>query len=161
MKPRPKTSPAPILCVLGQLRAFGVPFDIATDGVKVIVLLDGKRFVGSLVQVPKANAPAKESPATNVRGGEPLHEIAQLAVLARPENQMPMIGHQAPSKNSHRDFFLRLVHDSQKCEVVEIGFENRFAIVAPVEDMKDGSAGCDSCCAWHRLKFSVDDYASQ
>ena len=52
----PQTAPRPVFRTARQVRAQGIPLDVAADGVKVLVLLDGKRFVRSLVKVPLADA---------------------------------------------------------------------------------------------------------
>ncbi len=156
-----QTPPGPGLGSFHQPGTQGVAFDIATHGVEVVVALNGKRLVGSLVQVPVPDTVPKQAPATHVRRGQTLHEAAQLAVGARPEEQVPVIGHQAPGKNPHGHFVGGFTQHAQKGEVVPLGLEQLPALIASIEDVIDDSAGRYASRSWHAYELIARHCPSQ
>ena len=101
LSPSPQASPPPGLGLLHQAGPQRVAFGIPHDLIKVIVRFDRKRFVPTLVQMPFANFSSMLLPASDVGDREPLHERGKLVVLLRPQNQVPMIGHQAKAADPH------------------------------------------------------------
>jgi hypothetical protein len=49
------------------------------------------------------NGVAMQVPSPDVSGREAMHEGGEVVVLIRPQDEMPMIWHQAVGNNSHRD----------------------------------------------------------
>jgi hypothetical protein len=111
--PLGKAGPAPFLGLADKVCAERVTLDVATDRQEVFVLLDGKRFVEALIQVTVTDGMAVEVPASDVCGGQALHEAAELGVMAWPEDEMPVIGHQAIGEKAHVQALKRL---SQQCD---------------------------------------------
>ncbi len=68
----------------------------------MIVFLDRKRLETALVQRARARRAMRGAPTLRVRDRQPPHEFRQVAVAARPKHEMPMIGHNAPRQNPHR-----------------------------------------------------------
>lgn len=117
----------------------------------MFVVLDGKRFIGALVDVAAAGAVAVFVPTTDMRDGEALHVSAQVAGLARTKHQVPVVGHQAIGQHPHVDMTGDLEHHTLKGVVVGGLVENLHPPVATIEYVKDHPAGLDACCAWHGL----------
>ena len=85
----------------------------------MLIFLDGKRFEPALPDVTAGSVTPKV--AAHVRGHQPVHPAAYVAVPARPERQVEVIGHQAIGKNAHRSANTRLRHQVEE-RVVVVGF---------------------------------------
>jgi hypothetical protein len=94
----------------------------------MLVFLNRKRFESSLIQAAVGMIMAMVS--TNVGILQPMHESAPFTNLARPKDEMEMIGHQAIGE--HRDWYLlvRVAKGLEKCLVIGVFEENLAARVA-------------------------------
>ena len=72
------------------------------------IRLNQKRFEAPLIQMPAARRVPMRMPALGVRQRQPGHEPRQVAISERPQNEMPVIGHEAIREQPHRDALLRL-----------------------------------------------------
>src|SRR5205823_8739152 len=117
------------------------------------VAFDRERFVSSLIEVAVSNAVPIKSPASYMRGGQALHELAELAILLGPQQQVPVVRHQAPRQQSQRSALQRFVHNPQEGQIVGVGFEDWPPFISTIEDMKDVAAGCDACSSGHRCNL--------
>ena len=80
-------------------------------------------------------------PALRMGQRQPVHEIGEFTVFMGPQNQMPMVGHQAVGKQPNAgDVFLRLGEDAQERLVIAILVEDGFAAIASIESMVDIAA---------------------
>jgi len=61
----------------------------------VFVLLDGEAFVAALVEVAGAGSEVGGVPALGVGLRDPFHEFGQVAVIVRPEYEVPVVAHDA------------------------------------------------------------------
>jgi hypothetical protein len=61
----------------------------------MFVVLDRERLEAALIQVPAASASSVGVPTPCVRKGEPSDEAGKLVVLSRPDDHVPVIGHDA------------------------------------------------------------------
>jgi hypothetical protein len=130
---RRRARPATILGALDQAGAHGVALDVAEHGQKVIVLLDGKGAEAALVDVAAAMIMAVI--AADVSGKQPHHVVAQVAVGARPEGKVKMVGHQAISQESHRRAFAGPAEQFEKSGLVAVLAKDAAAAIASIEDM--------------------------
>jgi len=71
----------------------------------VFILLDREGFETTLPYVTAGMIVAVMTP--DVRGHQPLHPGAEVAIPARPEDQMEMVGHEAIAEDTHRSFAAR------------------------------------------------------
>jgi hypothetical protein len=62
-------------------------------------------------------------PTPRVRDAEPLHERRQIAILPRPQHEVPVIGHEAIGQEAHSPQRQRLAQDPLECVVVLVGVE--------------------------------------
>ena len=67
----------------------------------MVILLDRKTLESALVKVPLAHGAMSMLPTLRVGHGEPSNECGQVAIVLRPEHEMPVITHQAPIQNPH------------------------------------------------------------
>jgi hypothetical protein len=127
---------------------------MALDGArhrkKMVVVLHGKALVAALIQMPPSIAVTVAMPAAHVRGCQAVHERRQLAILARPQQQMPMTAHQAIGQEAHRhDLERGLDHALEGGEVAVVVKE-----VAAVVWKKRGSwKKRGACCSVSTLSF--------
>jgi hypothetical protein len=88
--------------------------------IKILVGVHDKRFESALVYVTEPNFVVVFLPAGRMSNSQPLHERSQIAVMFRPQNKMPMIGHQAVSQNSHVAFFKRFADNLFEGPVITV-----------------------------------------
>jgi len=69
-----------------------IALDGAEHAVQVLVLLDGKGFAASFPDVATAVVVAVITP--HVQRHQPLHPATRIAIMARPEHQVKMLGHE-------------------------------------------------------------------
>jgi hypothetical protein len=116
----------------------------------VLVPLNGKCLEPTLPDVSAAAVVAMVSP--DVAGEQPLHPAAEVAVLAGPQHEVKMVGHQAVAEDSHRHAFdprFRFCHQVQKGGVVFGLAEDLLAAIAAIQDVIAIIAGRSPSGAWH------------
>ena len=96
--PLPCTPPSPALSSLDQSCTKRIALHIPTDREEVFALFHDIRLEPSLVEMTVTHRMMMGMPALRMHERQPAHEAREIAVLVRPEHQMPMIGHQAIGK---------------------------------------------------------------
>lgn len=94
-------APRPVGRAGDEVGAEGVALDVAADAEEVVVEFDGEALEAALVQVATAGGVAVGVPALGVGHGEPAHEVGELAVLARPEDEVEVVGHEHVGTDPH------------------------------------------------------------
>src|SRR5690606_30684486 len=97
--------PPPIVGSLDETGPPGVAFDVPHDAVAMFVGFDREGLVASLIQMAVADRVMVFLPAGYVRDGEPLEERRQVTVVFGPDDEVPVIGHEAPGANPQGAFF--------------------------------------------------------
>lgn len=82
-------------------------------------------------------------PSPHVGRGEPLHAGGKLPVALGPENQVPVVWHQAIGENPQGKSRVGLVKHLEKSGVVVIFLEQRQPPDAPVKHVVDEAAQID------------------
>jgi hypothetical protein len=90
-----------------------------------------------------------QMPATDMCCGQPLHETRQVAILQRPQDQMPVIRHEAIAQNADKNFGLSFCQDFFERGIVSVISENRIPTISTVDYVKDHSPRRLACCSWH------------
>jgi hypothetical protein len=85
----------------------------------------------------------------DVRGHQPHHVGAQVAIAPRPERQVEMGGHQTISEEADIDAFARLAGQLTKGREVAILAKDGATTIAAIEDMVTVAAQSVACTAWH------------
>ncbi len=98
-QPPRQARPGPILGTLHQVGSQRVSFDVTQDREEVLILLNRERLESSLPYVAARMIVLVVTP--HVRGHEPLHPLAQLAILPRPNNQVEVVRHQTVGQEAH------------------------------------------------------------
>ena len=132
--------PPPLLGKGHQAAPKGVALDVAHHGREMSVILHGERLVASLVDAAITDAVAVLDPSPHMGDRQFLHESAQLAVLARPQQQVPMVGHHAEGAQTHPGRLNRIPKDLLECGVVLRLGEQLPPSRGPVEHMVEYAA---------------------
>jgi hypothetical protein len=140
----PQTAPSPLLGAVNQIRAQSVSLDVTANGEEMDVLLHGEGFEASLIKVPSSGGRAMSVPALHMRERYQAYEIGETPVLLRPQNKVPVIRHQTPSKNTHGNTVLNIREDALESQVVRILFEYGQACVGTIKDVVYVPARCIS-----------------
>lgn len=86
-------------------------------------------------------------PIASMRDRELLHEGPQFAVTLRPEDHVPMIGHERVRENPHRASFERLGDDPLEGFEIGVSQKQLHPSHAPIQDVKDHSPRCNPRCS--------------
>ena len=97
----PEPGPVPVLGSFDQVCPQRVSLDVAADRQKVFVGVDQKLFLPSLVERPRAERSMNAVPPHGVRHGDPMHGGRKVAIILRPEHEVPVIRHQAKRQQPH------------------------------------------------------------
>lgn len=137
----------------------GIPLDIPQHGQQVLVLLDGERFESPLPDV--AGGLVMLVVAADVRGEQPLHPAGQIAVLARPEDQVKVIRHQTISEQPHRHNFVGGREEADERLVIGRLMKDPLAGISAAEDVVTVSTGGVAVRSGHRRMLTRRGVQSQ
>jgi hypothetical protein len=102
----------------------------------MLIRLDRERFETPLIQMTASNILIMRMPSLRMGQRQPMPEIGQLAILAGPQHQVPMVWHQAIGEQAHSmHMFLRFGDNVQERFVVKVLVKNWQPSIASVEDM--------------------------
>jgi hypothetical protein len=101
----------------------------------MVVRLHWERLESALIEVAGAGRVVVSVPSLGVRHGEPAHELREVAIGARPEQEMEVVGHHAIGQQPHVITRDGLGEDSLECGVIPVGLKESQAGVAAVEDV--------------------------
>ena len=124
----------------------------------MLILLDGKTLESALVEMPMADGAVGVLPTLGVSQRETAHERGEFAVVSRPKNEVPMVGHEAPVEDAHGDALVGQEQDFFEGEIILIFFEESEASVGAIEDMVNQAGGGVSSGSRHESEcYRVDD----
>jgi hypothetical protein len=110
----------------------------------MLVLLNRKTLEAPLIQRTGPGRVMVRVPPLRVRHRQQAQEFAQVAVLPRPEHQMPMVGHQAVTHEAHGQPLMGALDDAFHRLVIRVILEQQPAPDSAVEDVIGNPAGRDS-----------------
>lgn len=88
-------------------------------------------------------------PALRMRDGNPAEHLGEFAVMTRPEQQMPVIGHQAISGDANLRLGLGFSENLLKRGVVSGLLKERQPTHAPVQHVISTVSSSEARAAWH------------
>jgi len=144
-----EAAPGPLLGGLYEIGAQRVAFDVAADGQKVIMLLDGKAFEAALIERAGAGGAVVGVVALGVGGGEQAHKVTELSIVIGIEDKVPVVGHEAIGNDADGDELVCALDDALHGEVVGVFAEDAGAANGAVEDVIDEAGGGKSQAAGH------------
>ena len=78
-----------------------IGLDVPHNGQVIGIVLNREAFVASLVEMADTDRAVSGVKALDMRQRNPSHERRQVAVAAGPQNQVPVVAHQAPAAKPH------------------------------------------------------------
>jgi hypothetical protein len=96
-------------------------------------------------------------PPLGVRHGEPAHEPGEVAILAGPEQDVEVVGHQAVSQQPHVTAHHRLREDALECRIFLVGLEDSQPGIGPIQGVVDEATFRRSSWSWHVLRIRDDE----
>jgi hypothetical protein len=148
--PVAQAGPPPVRRPADQPGPERVPLDVPQDRVQVVVLLDGERLEPPLVQVAGPGRVVVGVPPHGMRVRQPPEKVRHVPVGNRPEDEVPVVGHQTVREDSDRMKGPGLVHDPEEGVVIRVLLEEREAGDSPVQGVVHVPARRLTACAWHR-----------
>jgi hypothetical protein len=115
----------------------------------MLVLLDGKTFESSLIERAGSGRVMVRVPALSMGHGEQAHEFAQFPVLARPEHEMPVVGHQTVTDDSDGQLLVGSLDDLLHRYVIRVVVEQTAASDGSVQNVIGDTARRYPQTPWH------------
>lgn len=91
----PLACPLPIFGSVHQLCSERISLHVASDRQEMPVCLHGKGLESSLIHRSSPSGVMVGMPALGVGDGDPSEHLGEFTIPSRPQEQMPMVGHQA------------------------------------------------------------------
>jgi hypothetical protein len=151
LPPHIATAPRPVLGPRHHAGTHRVALHVPQGRQQMLVLLAGYALEPALIQVPVAHRIVGLLPALGVGQCQPSHERRQFAIAPRPEDQVPMIGHQAPAQHADRQTLVGLEQHPLEGLEVRVLLEQPQPAVGAVENVIDHPAGSDACLTRHNV----------
>jgi len=121
------------------------------DLLGVFVRLHGKRLVSPLAEMSVADFSAMLLPPFDVRVRQLLHERWEVAVVLRPQDEVPMIAHPTKCANPHRPHPQRILDHALEGHEVNISIKEISPPYTTIQYVKDHAARYKSCWSWHDI----------
>jgi hypothetical protein len=131
--PQTEARPTPILRAIDKSCPQRISLGVAEHREQMLVALDRKGLEAALPDMPAAVVVPMI--AADVAGEQSLHPTAEVAVAVRPEDEMEMVGHEAPAEDSHRQALASGLEQPQKGPEIFLLVKDFSARVAKVEHM--------------------------
>src|SRR5687767_649000 len=113
------------------------------------VVLNNEGFEPAMVNVARTGAAAVGMTSLSMNERHEAHVVRQFAVLLRPEQQVPVVRHDAPAKNAYRDALLHFSQHTLESHVVAVVVEDPALAVGPIEHVVDEPSGRGAHWPWH------------
>ena len=132
-----------------QAGAHGVALDVAADGDQMRVVLDQEALVAALVEMALAEGAVAAVAGLGVALGQAADEAGEVAVGVGPQDEMPVVGHQAPGEQPHAGARTLLGQELGEGAVVDLVVEQGCARVGAVQHVVDEAADVGAGGAGH------------
>ncbi len=140
--PASGAGPAPVRCPRHKSGTQRVPLHVPADDAEVTVLLNRKALEPSLVQRSSPGRVMVRVPTLGVRHRQPAHILRQFSILARPQNKVPMVRHEAVCQQTGAGPLLGLKQHLFERLVISFFAEDASPAHRPVQDVINDSARC-------------------
>ena len=97
------------------------------------IVLDRKALVSPTIEMPDSDCPVRNMIPLRVPQSNPPHKVRQVAVLTRPQKQMPVIARNAVTANPHGEPLGALCQYLLKSDKVAVLAENTQTPVRSIE----------------------------
>ena len=99
------------------------------------IALDGETFVAALVEMADAGCSVGYMVSLRVSKCYPTHIVGQIAVIARPKQQVPVVTHNAVTANPHIDPLQPFSKNHLKSREISIFAKNMQPTISPIENV--------------------------
>jgi len=147
--PPPEARPLPAFRLCDQLRSERIAFDIACDGEEMLIGLDRKGFEAALIDRACSGGVVMGMPALRMRDGDPTEDFRKFPVLPGPEEEMPMIRHEAIGGNADLGLGVGLGENLFKGGVISGCLKERESSDTTIQDVIGKISGGEAWTAWH------------
>src|SRR5262245_5666379 len=113
------------------------------------VVLDGKRFISSLVQRAGTFGLPVPMPPFAVDHLKPAHEFDHLAISGRPDDEMKVVGHHAVREKSYRRSILCLLKGAHERSIGRCVLEDRHPTDTAIQHVKNHTCAFVKPTLWH------------
>lgn len=111
--------------------------------------LDGETFVTALIQMADADGAVGGVEPLGVELSDPSHKGGQIAVVSGPDQQVPVIAHQAIAAQTHGETLDAFGEDLLESPEIIVFAEDAKTAVGPIEHVIGVSAQRDSFASRH------------
>ncbi len=132
-RPAPQRTERPIFRTLDQIRTERISLDITANDQKVIVIGNGKALETGPVQMTFAGGMIVGVVTLGMRGRNPAQHPPHQPVLGRPENHVPVIGHQGKREQLHGIAFQAFGQHTEEGLIVLVFVEDGLSCIATIE----------------------------
>jgi type II secretory pathway pseudopilin PulG len=134
-----------------------IALDVPANGEEMPVLLDGKTFESSLIQMAVSDRMMGDAPSHGMGMGQPAEKGGDLAVVMGPDYEMPMRGHDAETEDGNRMTVVSFKQDSLKSLEIAFVAEHDHLSDGTVEDVVDEASGSRAWMTSHAAKDNRPD----
>ena len=104
----------------------------------MIILSYREGLEAALVQMTGAHVMIVRVPALRMGQRQPVAKVGKLTVVARPDDEVPVVGQQAVCQEPHARHMLQgLAENALECFVIAVFVEDSQAAIAPIEHVID------------------------
>ena len=93
--------------------------------------------------MPTAGRPPMGVPALRMRQGQPPREVREVAIAARPEDEVPVIGHHAPREDPHPGPLAGFPQNLEERLIIALVLEDRHPRVRARARLASGRCAAD------------------
>lgn len=157
--PPPEARPSPVLCLADQFGSECVASHITGDGQEVLIRLDRKRLEAALIDRTGSGGVVRRKPSLRMGDGDPAENFRQFPVMPWPEEEMPVIRHEAVGRDPQAGLSMGFRENLLKSGIVSGRFKQGEAAHSAIQDVVGEIAGSKAGTAWQRstcIEFDME-----
>ncbi len=116
----------------------------------MLIGLNGEGFEAALIDGTRACCLMLDMPALRMGHGDPAEDFRELSILAWPEEEVPVIGHEAIGGDANAKGSVGFRQNGLKGHVIGRGFKQWESAHPTVQNMIGEVAGSKARTTWHR-----------
>ena len=116
---------------------------------KMFIGPHGKRLKSALIDRPGAGAMMMRMPPLGMRDRDPAEHLGEFAIMPRPQEEVPMIRHEAIGRDANLGLNVGLSENFLKRSIVRRLLEQLESVDTAIQDMIGEVPGCKARPAWH------------
>lgn len=129
----PKAGPAPFNRIGHKVCTHRISFHVSDNSIEMVVFFNRKRLKSSLIEMAQADALPSTLPTIRMSCCKPLKELGEFIWSFWPNNEMPVIWHNAERADPQIDCCQSFRKNCFKCRVVSRRGEETHSAHSPIE----------------------------